>query len=114
MKLKLDKRKLQVILIFAVMALMVFCQANMVFADPNDSVDLNKLITNLLNIVTTIFQAIGVILAAYSVGQLILAFKNDDADSKSRASSTLIVAAALISIPQIIKTLNLTQYIGSF
>ena len=61
---------------------------------------------NMADIIGFIFQAVGVILAVYSVGQLILAFKNEDADSKSRASTQLVVAIALIAVPQMLKSIN--------
>ena len=60
-----------------------------------------------------IFVAVGIILAIYSVGQLILAFKNEDADSKSRASTLLVVSIILIAFPALIDFLGLTEYLNS-
>jgi hypothetical protein len=40
----------------------------------------------------------------WSVGMLLLAFKNEDADSKSRAMMLLIVSAALIGIKGFLNT----------
>ena len=65
----------------------------------------------MVSIIGLIFRCVGVILAVYSVGQLILAFKNEDADSKSRASTMLVVAIVLIALPSIINGLNLTAVI---
>lgn len=45
-----------------------------------------------------IFVCIGALLGVWSVGQLALAFKNEDADSKSRAMMMLVVAAILIGV----------------
>lgn len=45
-----------------------------------------------------IFVCVGVLLAVWAVGQLTLAFKNEDADSKSKAMMLLVVAAVLIGI----------------
>lgn len=65
----------------------------------------------LLKYIGRIFKAVGVFICAYSVGQLILAMKNEDADSKSRAATQLAVGAALFIVPTLINNLNLTQYI---
>ena len=63
----------------------------------------------MIDIVGLVFSAVGVILAVYSVGQLVLAFKNEDADSKSRASTMLVVAIVLVAFPSIVKGLNLVD-----
>ena len=64
-----------------------------------------------IDIIGTIFVALGIILGAYSVGQLVLAFKNEDSDSKSRAGTMLVVAIVLVAIRPIINSLNLLQYL---
>lgn len=66
---------------------------------------------DLLEILGRIFKAVGVFISAYSVGQLILAMKNEDADSKSRAATQLAVGAALFIVPDLLTKLNLTQYL---
>lgn len=53
------------------------------------------LVSNLLNYVFGIFKYIGLLLLAWGVGQLVLAFKNEDADSKSRAMMLVVVAIIL-------------------
>lgn len=63
------------------------------------------------NVVVRIFQAIGFILAAYGIGALLLAFKNDDADSKSRSGQSIAVGAFLLGIGTIIDKINLSQYL---
>ena len=65
----------------------------------------------MIDIIGMVFTAVGIILAIYSVGTLILAFKNDDPDSKQRASTMLVVAVVLIGFPAIIDQLNLTSYL---
>lgn len=70
------------------------------------------ILTEMISIVGLVFSAVGVILAVYSVGQLVLAFKNEDADSKSRASTMLVVAVILIAFPAIVEGLNLVDKIG--
>ena len=72
---------------------------------------LTKVAGDLLDILGRIFKAVGVFISAYSVGQLILAMKNEDADSKSRAATQLAVGAALFIVPDLLTKLNLTQYL---
>ena len=67
----------------------------------------NDVIQQLISIIGQIFVGIGAILLVYSVGQLVLAFKNEDPDSKSKATSILVVSAILMGFPAIIKTLGL-------
>lgn len=73
--------------------------------------DLAGLLDQMIDIVEKIFVAVGIILLVYSIGQLTLAFKNEDADSKSRASAMLVVAAVLIVFPTLIEKLDLTSYL---
>lgn len=54
-----------------------------------------------LGYVLDIFISIGILLGVWAAGQLALAFKNEDADSKSRAMMMLVVAAILIGISPI-------------
>ena len=70
------------------------------------------LVKNLLGYVFAIFRYIGWLLLAWGIGQLILAFKNEDADSKSRAMMLLIVAVILTVIGTIFNSvmgLNMTN-----
>lgn len=60
-----------------------------------------NLVKNLLGYVFAIFKYIGWLLLAWGIGQLILAFKNEDADSKSRAMMLLVVAVILTVIGNI-------------
>ena len=55
-------------------------------------------VSRALGTVVAIMQYIGVILAVWALGQLFLAFKNEDADSKSRAIMTVMAAMALMAI----------------
>lgn len=55
-------------------------------------------ITGIIDIVFTIFKYIGVILALWGVGALVMAFKNEDADSKSRAIMSLVVGVCLVAL----------------
>lgn len=87
-----------------------------VFADVNLSSatsDLQSIVKDVIKIVGLVFRVIGVILSVYSIGQLVLAFKNEDADSKSRASTQLVIGIVLISLPTILDSLNLADKITS-
>lgn len=65
------------------------------------------MISTLVNFIFQIFRWIGVLLAAWAIGQLVLAFKNEDADSKSRAIMLLLVSIALIGAKTVFDQLNL-------
>lgn len=65
------------------------------------------LVQNLLGYVFAIFKYIGWLLLAWGVGQLVLAFKNEDADSKSRAMMLIVVAIILTTLGTIFNGLGL-------
>lgn len=56
------------------------------------------IVSTFLGYVLDMFICVGALLGVWAVAQLALAFKNEDADSKSRAMMMLIVAAILIGI----------------
>lgn len=64
------------------------------------------LITKVLGLIFKIFKYIGVLLLAWSIGMLVLAFKNEDADSKSRAIMMMVVSVVLITIEPLFNTLG--------
>ena len=99
--------------VMAVTAAMVLLSVNPAFATSSNYVStIRNIMNNMVSIVGVIFQAVGVILSIYAVGQLILAFKNDDPNGKSVASTLLVVGIVLIAVPQIIRALNLVNMIG--
>lgn len=106
------KKGLLIVFMIAGAALLAYFTLNFAYATDYKST-IKDLVDKLVGIIGTIFIAIGVILAAYSVGQLVLAFKNEDADSKSRATTMLVVSVVLIAAPSIINGLNLTDKIMS-
>lgn len=69
--------------------------------------NVSNVLGQIIDIIGYIFRAVGIILCVYSIGQLILAIKNEDADSKTRATTQIIVSVVLIALPSIINTLNL-------
>ena len=69
--------------------------------------EIQGLLDQILDIVGTIFRAIGIILAVWGVGQLILAFKDENASAKSSASMLMVVGIVLFVMPTIIGTLSI-------
>lgn len=57
----------------------------------------------LLGYVLKIFQYIGALLLVWAIAQLVLAFKNEDADSKSRAMMMLLVAVILCCLKPVVE-----------
>ena len=107
-----QKVKTQIFMRAALLCVMAFVATVCpTFAAVEGAAQIKEIIDKMVSIIGLIFRCVGVILAVYSVGQLILAFKNEDADSKSRASTMLVVAIVLIALPSIINGLNLTSVI---
>jgi hypothetical protein len=71
----------------------------------------SALMNKLLDVITTIFLYIGVLLLAWSIGMLVLAFKNEDADSKSRAMMLLVVSVVLIGLDGILNLVGIRNLI---
>lgn len=86
--------------------LMISCMAGTVFAGAAEDV-----LQQMINIICKVFKYVGVVLAVYSIGQLVMAFKNEDADSKSRATTMLVVACVLVGIDALVKQTNLSNYL---
>ena len=66
--------------------------------------DAKTAVKGIIDMVFQIFQYIGVILALWGVGALVLAFKNEDADSKSRAIMSLVVGVCLVVLTPLFGT----------
>ena len=71
----------------------------------------SALMNKLLDVITTIFLYIGILLLAWSIGMLVLAFKNEDADSKSRAMMLLVVSVVLIGLDGILNLVGIRNLI---
>lgn len=69
--------------------------ANVCFADTKSANDIMKGIGEKIY---EIFKYIGFVLALWGIGQLILAFKNEDADSKSRAIMCIVSGVILFAL----------------
>ena len=63
-----------------------------------------SVVNKIVDLVFTIFTYIGILLLVWSIGMLVLAFKNEDADSKSRAMMMLVVSAVLIGLKPLLQT----------
>lgn len=86
--------------------LMISCMVGTVFAGAAE-----KVLEQMIDIICKVFKYVGIVLAVYSIGQLVMAFKNEDADSKSRATTMLVVACVLIGIKTLVDQTNLTNYL---
>ena len=75
---------------------------NVCYAD-----ELNDVMKNVETIVKTMFKAIGFVLVLWGAGQLILAFKNEDSDSKSRAIMSIVAGVALYGFASVATKLGL-------
>lgn len=62
----------------------------------------SQLISTVLGVICDIFLAIGILLLAWSIGMLFLAFKNEDADSKSRSMMMAVVSIVLVAFKGIL------------
>ena len=71
----------------------------------------SALMGKILDVITTIFTYIGILLLAWSIGMLVLAFKNEDADSKSRAMMLLVVSVVLIGLDGILNLVGIRNLI---
>lgn len=65
--------------------------------------DTNSILNAIINLVTDMAFWIGIILLVWAVVMLILALKNEDADSKSRAIMLIATSVALIGVGTLLK-----------
>lgn len=102
------KDKILALGVFVALTMFVIAMiVNPAWADADYKGEINGVLGSMIEIVGSIFIAVGVILTVYSVGTLILAFKNEDADSKSRASTMLVVGVCLMALPTVVESLGL-------
>ena len=65
----------------------------------------DALVGTLLGFITQMARYIGMILLVWGIVQFIMAFRNEDADSKSRSIMVCVMAIVLISIKKIAQTI---------
>ena len=87
-------------LLFIAMAILTLCSS--VFSVAFAAGEATAIIGSVLGIVMDIFMYIGIVLLVWSIGMLILSFKNEDADSKTRAIMLLIVSIVLIALKPLV------------
>lgn len=78
--------------------------APMMFAATSGGATASSIISTFLGYVVDMFLCVGVLLGVWAIAQLALSFKNEDADSKSRAMMMLVVACVLIGIKPLATT----------
>lgn len=69
--------------------------------------DLQDIILQFANLIGSVARGVGILLGVFGAFQLALAFKNDDADSKSKAGMFLLAAIICIMIKPIVNNLDL-------
>ena len=74
-----------------------------------DGIDMNATLGNVIGFVCTMMLYRGALLGAWAVAQLFLAFKNEDADSKSKAMMTLVAAVGLMSVKFVLQLIGLIE-----
>lgn len=72
--------------------------------DP-DSVNMDTVVGYVIGIVAKIGIFVGAVLLAFAIFQLVLAFKDEDANAKSRNAQLLVVAIALMGIKPLLSGL---------
>lgn len=107
------KGRMAKVTVIATTLILTLAMCGLSFAAVDGADKVQEVLGKMVEIVGMVFQAVGAMLSVYSVGQLVMAFKNEDADSKSRASTMLVVGIVLIAIPTIITGLNLTSMVGA-
>lgn len=106
-KIKLNARTLKIVAGSTASAALVGTSFAAASAVSGGGTSAKTLVTNMLGYVFAIFKYIGWLLLAWGIGQLVLAFKNEDADSKSRAMMLIVVAIILTVIGTIFNGLGL-------
>lgn len=111
-KIKLNARTLKIVAGSTASAALVgtsfaFAKGGSGGSDGSGGTSAKDLVQGMLGYVFTIFKYIGWLLLAWGIGQLVLAFKNEDADSKSRAMMLIVVAIILTVIGTIFNGLNM-------
>ena len=91
---------LKLLLIGALLASFVLGNITIGFA-----VDGNDVALEVIKIICYIGRLIGVVLAVWGIVQMILAFRNEDADSKTKATMTIVVGALLFGLSFVIQPL---------
>ena len=68
--------------------------------------DSEELMTGIVGAVLMLFRYIGIILLVWSIGQLVLAFKDGDGNSKTQAAMMIVVSILLIGLKTFLDMAN--------
>lgn len=72
-------------------------------ATPNTDATMDSLMGQVLKIIFTIFRYVGILLLVWSIAQIVMAFKNDDADSKQKGMMIAVISIVLITLSFVLK-----------
>lgn len=84
-----------------------FCLAAGSVTINTGTADMGTLVGGVAGVILQIFQYIGVLLLIWGVGQLVLAFKNEDADSKSRAMMLILSSIAMVGLKTLLVSIGI-------
>jgi len=77
------------------------------YAALGDGLNADTTMKNIIGQVLNIVRYVGVLLLVWAVIQLVLAFKNEDGDSKSRAAMMVGIALVLIGMKSVLQAIGL-------
>lgn len=107
---------LKMFLTFMSFALIIAINIVPVFAEPDltsAQTEVENRMDDILDIIYIIIKSVGAIMAAYSLFQLVSAFKDDNPDAKQKATTGLVIGLVLLALPSIIDALELTDSIST-
>lgn len=78
-----------------------------VSALPSGDMDADNMMTNIIGQLLNIVRYVGILLLVWGVIQLVMAFKNEDGDSKSRAAMMVGISIVLIGMKSFLNALGM-------
>lgn len=111
MKMKLSNKKTVILGVVMVCIMAIAFTILPAFADNTVPPQLTELLDSMIFYVGLIFQTVGILLGIYAVGQMIMAFKDENPDAKTKATTLLVVAIILVGLPAIIKGIDLQGFL---
>lgn len=102
------------VMVFALMLLMLTCVP--CFADIKTATldgEGVELVEDMIGIILLVFRVIGIFMCFYSIGALVMAFKNEDPDAKMKNASMLVVSLVLIFLQNFADVLDVSSLIGT-
>lgn len=108
----IDKKRVFFLLAMAVLGVMMFMIP--AFAtDASTTASASTVMTNLINLMCSMFKYVGAAIFVWAIIQFVLATKRSDADSKADAIQTAVCGIALMGIAGIINGLGIGKAIDS-